>query len=501
MVNRQKGIITTYVLAFGAIFLLLLGGLLSFILLQLKQAAQREAWNEALHVAEAGIDYYQWCLNNEVEEDCQLEKDYTDAAGKVIGRFSLEVTPTVYCGEVVERVVVSTGWKSKSPEVKRKISVFSGKPSVARYVYLINNNVWAGEDREIRGLYHSNGGIRMDGENQSLVTSAAVGGEWVCTDTFGCSPCPISSGCRYSGSDCVCPGVFTTTGNSSPDLFSFPVVSFDFDSIKVDLASMQALTSGGQGLYFPPSDGEGYHVVLNEDRTIDVWEVTEVDMLDDVCTISGFKVICDDDTCKPECPECSFGKCVVEDPVIADETLYDVGHYTIPEDCGVVFFEDDVWIGGEAQESKIKGKITLVSADLTTPGLETDIWLQGNIENTVDDGSDGFTAIAQHDNLVGLYSPDNMEIDGIFIAQSGHFGRNYYPCDWRSPYRPHCLREKLEITGSVVSNGRVGTKWGDGASGFLNRENYFAPYLIYSPPPFTPYLSSTFEEVFWEEME
>jgi hypothetical protein len=474
---------------------------LGFILLQLKQSNQKEAWNEALHIAEAGIDYYKWCLSNEVEESCELEKDYTNAAGETIGHFSLEINSTAYCGEVVQRTIISTGWKNTSPEIKRTVSILSAKPSVARYAYLLNNNVWAGADREIRGIYHSNGGIRMDGENQSLVTSAAPGGEWVCTDSFGCSPCPTSAGCRLSGSDCICPGVFTTTGNSNPDLFSFPVVPFDFAGITVDLASMQKLTLEGQGLYFGPSGGEGYHVVLNEDRTIDVWEVTGVNMLDDVCTIVGFKVICDDDPCQPECPECSYGKCVVRDPVISNQTVYGTGHYTVPEDCGVIFFEDDVWIGGETQESKIKGKITLVSADLTTPGLETNIWLQGNIENTVNDGTDGFTAIAQHDNLVGLYSPDSMEIDGIFIAQNGHFGRNYYPCGSYSPYRPHCLRDKLEIKGSVVSNGRVGTKWGDGASGFLERENYFDPNLVYSPPPFTPFISSFFEEVYWEEVE
>ncbi len=504
--NQKKGIIVTYVLVFGAIFLLLLSGLLGFILLQLRQAVQKEAWNEALNIAEAGINYYRWCSNNEVEGSCQVEKEYRDPAGSPIGRFSLQITPTAYCGEVVERTISSTGWTYRFPNVKRTVSISLAKTSVAKYAYLINDNVWAGADREIRGLYHSNGGIRMDGENQSLVTSTK--GDWICTSSFGCSSCPTSDGCWIEDSNCHCPGVFTTTGNADPDLFDFPVSPFDFSAITIDLAEMKNLAEPppegqGLGLYFPLSGQEGYHIVLKHNgsiASIDVWEVTEVEMLGNVCTTVGAKIICDNESCKPECPECQSGKCIVEDPVIKNENY--IGNHEIPQDCGVVFFEDNLWVGGEFQESKVKGKITVVSADLEDPGKETDVWLQGNIEYTVKDGSDGLTIIAQHNNLIGLYSPDNMELEGIFIAQTGHFGRNYYPCGGSSSYQPHCLRDKLEITGSVVSNGRVGTKWtGGSTSGYLTRENYFDPDLIYSPPPFTPRITDDFQIVNWEEVE
>ena len=69
-----QGVITTYVLVFGLIFLIMLGGLFSFILLQLRQSAEKAAWSQALHIAEAGINYYKWCLNHEIEDTIAKRK-------------------------------------------------------------------------------------------------------------------------------------------------------------------------------------------------------------------------------------------------------------------------------------------------------------------------------------------------------------------------------------------------------------------------------------------
>src|SRR4030042_4226694 len=95
---RERGIITTYILVFGAIFILLLSGLLGFILLQLKQSSQKAAFAEALEIAEAGIDYYKWCLNNNVASDCQDQKNIYDLSGNLIGKFVLEIDLSTSCG-------------------------------------------------------------------------------------------------------------------------------------------------------------------------------------------------------------------------------------------------------------------------------------------------------------------------------------------------------------------------------------------------------------------
>lgn len=468
----SKGIITTYVLVFGAIFLLLLSGLLGFILLQLRQSAQKIAWNEALAVAEAGIDYYRWCLNNEVEASCLTEKEYLDPAGSPVGRFSLEITEKLSCGEMIKRTIVSTGWSYDFPDIKRKVKVLYAKTSVAQYTYLLNDNVWAGADREIRGFYHSNGGIRMDGENQSLITSAKE--EWVCTASFGCSPCPIDAGCRVEDGNCICPGIFTTTDNSTPDLFDFPVPPFDFDGITIDLAQIKSITQPyPQQYYWPPvtdidSEGKGYHIKFLNNGTFEVWIIRELGA--------------------------SWAFSLEEDWhwdyfIITDEYRYS-DSIAIDPDCSLIFVEDNLWVEGE-----VKGKVTIASANLINPTKDTDVILPGNINYTTLDGSDGLAVIGERNVLISPDSPDIMELRGIFTAQKGHFGRNHYPNNFRN---------KLEIYGAIVSNGRVGTRWSSGGqtvSGYLKRENYFDTHLVYSPPPFVPYVSPEFKLINWEEVE
>jgi len=58
----KKGFIITYILVFGFVFLILLAGLLGFILSQLKQAEYELAMEQALYVAEAGLNRYRWYL-------------------------------------------------------------------------------------------------------------------------------------------------------------------------------------------------------------------------------------------------------------------------------------------------------------------------------------------------------------------------------------------------------------------------------------------------------
>ena len=478
--NQQRGIITVYVLAFGTVFLILLSGLLGFILMQLKQANQKAAWNGALHIAEAGINQYRWYFHH--FDDAQAWKNYccseppcsvcpySDPLKKVEGEYSLEIETKIQCGEITALSVVSTGRTKGFPDLERKVRVKYIRSTVADYAYLLNDNVWAGSDREIKGPYHSNGGIRMDGENNALVTSAKE--SWICTSSFGCSSCPAAQ-CGLEGANCVCPGVFTTA-NGNEELFRYPVPPFDFEGITMDLAEIKDLTKNqGQGIYLPPSDKEGYYVKLNK-RSVDVYEISDLDGIWAYDLEQGWHW---------------------EYSVIAEKD--DIPQtYNLLEDCGLVFVEDNLWIDGE-----VEGKITVVSGDLESATKETNVWLTGDITYKYKDGSEGLVLLAQHNNLVSLGVPENMELQGIFIAQTGHFGRNHYSC---SDYPQDCVKEYLEIFGSVVSNGRVGTKWSYGwggiASGFKKRENIYDPKQSYDPPSFLPCTSEIFEFKEWEEI-
>ena len=488
---KNKGSIITLVLVFGGIFLVLMGGLFGFILLQQRQSLQRAAWNESLHLAEAGVNYYRWHLRHLPDDlqdgqawccespPCEVcgpyEHSYSDGISKVEGKFSLEIEGRVQCGKVATVTITSTGWTDKFPQTKRKVSVSYIRSTVADFAYLLNDNVWAGSDREIKGPYHSNGGIRMDGENNALVTSARS--TWVCTDSFGCDVCPISAGCAMVGADCVCPGVFTTA-NGDEELFRYPIPPFDFAGITMDLAEIKDLTKNhGEGVYLPPSGEKGYYVMLNKE-TIDVYKITDLGAVYAYDLEEGW--------------HWEYSVIDVKDAV--PQTL------SLPSDCGLVFVEDDLWIDGE-----VEGNLTVVSADLETPIEETNIWITGDITYQNKDGLDGLVLLAQHNNLISLsVAPEpgeRLELHGIYIAQTGHFGRNHYDC---SMYPIDCIKDYLEVYGSIVSEGRVGTRWsyswGGIASGFELRENIYDPEQSFNPPPFLPCISDEYGLKEWEEL-
>lgn len=450
--KSKKGVITIYVLIFGIVFLLLLGGLFSYTLNQFKVAVQREAWNEALNIAEAGLNYYRWCLNNDVGEECLVEEEnpFHNPSGEIIGYFSLDTNREESCGVTIQENITSTGWTIDYPDIERSVSASYARESVASYSYILNNNVWIGSDHEIRGPYHSNGGVRFDGENQSIVTSAME--TWICTSSFGCSTSEERD------------GVFTTTAVSDPSLFDFPVSSFDFNGITVDLAQMKSVAQTS-GVYLPPSPGEGYHVIFRNDGTF------ETRVINGLSRTWGYSV---------------------EDGWHYDYfTITSEGSsqiHNVPSGCSAIFIEDNIWPEGE-----VSGKIAVASANLINPNIDTDVILQNDINYVDLDGSDGLVLIGQGNILIGPNSPNQMELRGIFIAQKGRFSRNHYQSN---------LREKLEIYGSIVSNGRVGTQWVSGStvvSGYQSRESYFDSNLIYNSPVFTPYISPDFELIDWKE--
>ncbi|HHE76471.1 MAG TPA: hypothetical protein ENL27_00570 [Candidatus Parcubacteria bacterium] len=476
--KREKGIIVALILVFGAIFLILLSSVLTFILIQVEGAKKRLAWAESLQIAEAGVSHYRWCLNNNIEDSCSLNGDYYDISGNLLGGFSLSVDAQTSCGETISRNIVSEGWSNSFPGIKRKINVLYARASVAKYAYLLNDNVWAGPDREVRGLYHSNGGIRMDGENTSTVSS--VKDEWVCTASFGCGSsgypnhgsgtgqCP--SQCRWGeGRSCICPGVFSTTENSNPDLFDFPASPFDFDGITIDLAKMKSVAQTS-AVYLPPaaeidSRGLGYHLIFKNDGTVEVRIITSLNRDSAYSLEEGWHY--------------DYFR-------IRGEYFYN--SFAIPSSCQAIFVEDNFWL-----EGTVKGKISVASADLINPNRDTSVVLTGDIRYADQDGSDGLAVIAQKNILISPDSPDSMELYGIFIAQKGRFGRNLYY--WN-------IKNDLRIFGAIVSNGRVGTQWTSGSSvisGYLKRENYVDSALIYNPPCFVPYVENSFKVLRWRE--
>ncbi len=468
----KKGSVTVYTLVFGTIFLFVFMSLMNMVLTWHRVSLQSAAQQSSLHIAEAGIEYYKWYFLHFPEDLLDGPMTYgplpfQDPQGRVVGEFLIEVESTLQCGEIGAVDISSTGWTSQFPEVSRTVQIRYARPSVADFASIINSNVWIGPDHEIKGPYHSNGGIRMDGENQSLVTSARS--SWICTGSFGCEPSEER------------PGVFTTA-NGKEELFSFPVVPFDFDGMTGDIAAIRSATipspeGQGRGVYIPSSvSGNGYRVLLSG-RGMSVYEVTALDQVYAYSQERGWHW---------------------ERSIIADEQFY--GSYDLPDECGAVFIEDDIWL-----EGSVEGKVTLTAGNMTDPNVSSNVWLKNNIEYSGPaggrDGSNGLLVIAQGDVSITLDSPDSMEIQGAFIAQNGRFGRNHYPC---SLYPDDCLKSYIEVVGSVVSNGRVGTQWVDSIgtilSGYVRRETIYDPRQSPDPAPFLPSTSPLFKVVRWKEV-
>ena len=487
---HSKGAITIYTLVFAFVFFILLGGILNLVTTFYKASLREVAWNQAFHIAEAGIERYRWYLSH-IQEDLTHEKvnsqDYCcksppcdtcpfyDTQGQEIGSFSLTLQEKTVCDEILGVYVTSSGYEEHFPNTSRKIKVKFAATSIADYAYLLNDSVWAGEDRQIYGKYHSNKGIRMDGTHNSLVTSALD--EWICTPSFGCSSYDCPDNCEPYGSYCKCGGV---CGDGGPqDLWKYPVPPFDFAGITQDLSRIKELAQA-KGKYYPPSNtidpqGKGYHLIFRSDGTYDIKIVKSLKAYYAYDTELEW--------------HWSYEK-------IQSETTYETG-VTLPENCGLIYVEDNLWI-----EGTVKGKKTVASANLIDPYTDTTTYINWNLDYTTLDGSDSLALISEQDIFIPLHSPDDMTVRGVFVAQKGHFGRKHYNCWW---YYPYCIRDHLLIYGTIVSNGRVGTKWvyswGGVASGYLERDNYFDSKLAKDPPPLLPYVSETLEPIFWEEVE
>jgi hypothetical protein len=476
--QAPAGFLMVLVLVFGSVLFTIASSFIVFIVTQSRLIEQKVQLESAGQIAEAGLNYYKWYLAhfpNDVTNGTGLPGPYVgvynDPEGGAIGEYSLSIASTTYCGSIASIDVTSTGHTYENPAVTRQISARYARPTVAEFAFILNSSVWAGPDRTINGPYHSNGGIRMDGTHNSVVTSNVA--TWNCDSSFGCSP----SGNRN--------GVFTTTANANPALFEYPSAPINFAGLTVDLATMQTRAQNNGGLYIAPSGASGYRVVFNAAGTVSVYRVTSTYLYWGYTTESGWQQ---------------------ERNVYNANTL--VGTYAIPATCPLIFVEDKVWL-----EGTVRDRVALAAADLDTSGVNPSIILKNNI-TYVSATSSALLAVAEQDVLIGVDVPDDMSINGIYIAQNGRYGRNNY-CNntaycsstQRLPnsspnLRQYTIRNSETMNGTIVSNGRVGTQWTNGGvtvSGFLDRYNTYDRNLVANPPPLVPVTSDVFEFSEWRD--
>lgn len=478
------------VVGFLGIFMLILGTVTSYALQQGKYGRAIFAREQALHIAEAGLEYYRSVVGHApaiMTTGSGLVSPATHAvsdpeAGE-LGSASISATPSYQCGAVQWLDVESTGTATAGVGFPRTLSARYMKRSVAEYAFLYNSSVWLGSATVGVGPYHANNGMRMDGASNSTVT-ASVSQMW-CDSSFGCSPSSWQN------------GVF---GNSTTTtLWSYPASTIDFTGMALNFTTLRgyAQTSGilmastsvrranvQQGSSYSTvsgADNRGYHLIFNADGTVTIYRVTATNgntiySYNSLYASPGWKYTY---------------------PVIVSETLV-ASNISLPSDCSIIYSEARTWI-----EGTVSGKYSLFVAD--TGSYVPDVIINNNISYATADGTTGLTVVAEGSVKIGLIVPETLAIRGIFVAQTGNYGRDYYnPASGYLPsgYYSYAVQTQLNVTGTIVANQRGALCYSSGGvcvSGFSNRSNAYDRVLAFSPPPFTPAVTTDYNYALWRE--
>ena len=469
----QSGSITLLVLIFSGIFFAVLTALSGYILSQNRIQNVTRIRAEALSVAEAGLEYYRWHLahfptdlTNGTGQPGPYAIPIPDPSGGTAGTASLTITANTACGQTTSIDIASKGEAADGASQPVTVIARYAEQSIASYDFVSNASVWIGSSDTVNGPYHSNNGVRMDGTTNAPISSSVS--TWTCTSSFGCSPSSTE------------PGVFGSGNNQN--LWQFPTPTIDFAGIAANFTTLKSIAQT-DGIYLPRySSGnsrstayhKGYLLDFNSDGSVSIYKVqpralSNVYLLDSNTYGSDYALI-------------------------GNQAFYETA--TIPVTCGLIFVEDNAWI-----EGTVPAKVTVVVANVSSANVTPDAFLPNNITYAKADGTDGLTVIAAHDILITPNSPTNLTLDGIFVAQSGVFGRNYYGYAGYG-YEP---RGTLTMVGSTVSALQAAEtyvdNYGNPIGGYANTIDYPDRMLATDPPPFTPVLSADYKFVDWQEAQ
>ncbi len=433
--------------------------------MQFDYTHRQTASDMALNIAEAGINYYSWHLSQSPDdytdgtgEPGPYIHDFQDPQGDIIGKFSLEIDPPTQAKPII--TITSTGWLNRYPKVKRSIQVEYGQVVLTRYAFLHNSNMWFGNSITVNGPVFSNGGIRQDGKNTSTVESAKS--TYICGEESGCTPNPETK-----------PGVW---GNGEIDeLWSYPKVPIDFDSIKVNFNEMKK-ASQDNGLYLAPSGAQGYHMVFLNTGQVSIYKVTGTS------PINGYSL--------------EYG-CEVLQQVITSESA--VGTYNLAS-TPIIFAEDHVWV-----EGIVNGKTTLAAARFPLGTFNANIWIRGNLTYLAKDGNHKLGLVAEKDIVFTRGVPEYFSLNAAVLAQNGRIIRHHYNKQGCRVGGQGTDSQKKEFNfyGSLISNQRSYWNFSQGpgspASGFTKTTLDYDQTNFGDPPPYFP-TYGTYQFLSWREV-
>ena len=488
--KEQPGFILVLVLVIASLLIVLATGLSMVGIARSRLYSQLVAKQEALHIAEAGVNYYRWHLAhapNDYMDGTGIDPDgggvpygpyihnFIAPASGLSGKYSLEITPPLIGSTIVK--VKAVGWLDSYPNTRRTVEIRYGLQSLAHFSFLTQSDAWFSSSESIIGQLHSNGGVRMDGKNDSLIVSARP--------TFSCPAslaCDTASTCgapctwrTVSGADyCECPGIFGAGTGSN--LWQYPVPTVDFTSITMDLNILKSNASTTCGLFSVTGSNYGFHITFNANGTFDARQVTGLAVgvsqknsnWNDWRWPQGYESVAEQINGEAAVQNC---------PIPAN---------------GIIFVQDgDVWVDGT-----VNGKVTLAAATLPDNiNKRRTIFINDNLRYLARDGNHVLGLIAQKDIKVPRHAPTDLTIDAILLAQNGRVFRNYY----RSGA---IIKNSIQVYGSIITNLQWTWSWKDvgGAviDGYNSTASVYDANAAYSPPPFYP-ATGEYTFISWEE--
>jgi hypothetical protein len=463
----------------------MIGALISWAGVNIKASRLSIHREQALQIAEAGIDYYRWHLahaptdywdGNPATSTGPYVHDFFDKDGVKIGTFALEITPPQSGFTLV--TVTSTGRVEADPNVVRKIRTRLAIPSLAKFAVVANDSMRFGEGTEVFGPIHSNGGIRFDGLAHNIVTSAVA--SYDDPDHSGGAEFGVHTHLQTNGS--VNNNFQSNEAPPNPvpnraDVFmagrQFPVPAVDFVGLTTDLAQMKTAAQN-DGRYFASSGALGYRVLFKTNDTFELYRVNQL--------------VTPPNNCTNIANQPGWGTWSIRTSGGAQTLL---GTYTFPAG-GIIFIEDNVWVEGQIQGARL----TLAAGRFPdNPNTRPSIIVNNNLLYSAYDGTDVLALISQGNIHTGLQSANTMRIDAALVAQNGRIGRYYYSSSCGAQY----VRSSLTLYGMIGSSLRYGFAYTDG-TGYQNRDIIYDANLLYGPPPSFPLTSDQYQTISWEEV-
>lgn len=472
IIKSQNGQLLVQVLILAFVASALITGIVNWSktnMLASRQAVYRE---EAMQLAEAGIDYYRWHLahaQSDYQDGTGVAGPYVhqvvDKDGSIVGNYSLNITAPISGSTKV--TIESTGTEQSSG-ISRTIRVQMAIPSLAKYALVANDFMRFGAGTEIFGPVHSNNGVRFDALAHNLVTSAVA--TYNDPDSDDCN-----GGNSFGVHTCDSPADPSPPAMvpSRPDVFEagrqFPVPAEDFVGLTSDLAAIKA-NAQSAGRYYAPSGSQGYQIILKTNDTFDIYRVTSQTSPPGSCTNSA--------------GQSGWGTWSIN-----NRTL--IGNYAIPSN-GLIFVEDNLWVAGTINSARV----TIASGRFPdNPSSRPSITVNNDLSYTNYDGTDVIALISQGNVNVGLVSDNNLNIDGALVSQNGRVGRFYYANNCGTNY----IRNSLTLYGMIATNLRYGFAYTDN-TGYTTRNINYDANLLYGPPPSFPLTSDQYEILSWEEI-